>query len=55
MHTKLSSLAEKLLTQLQTISHISDPVLGALTLSDDPSVSPASRKAYREIYEYLAD
>jgi hypothetical protein len=50
---RLSSLAQHLLDELTTISHVHDPVFGALTLSEDSSVSPVRRRAYAEVHNYL--
>jgi hypothetical protein len=49
----LSSLAQHLLNELNTISHVHDPAFGALTLSEDPAVSATRRQAYSEVYNYL--
>ena len=49
----LSSLAQHLLDELTTISHVHAPAFGALTLSEDHAVSPTRRKAYAEVYNYL--
>ena len=52
---RLSPLAETLFAQLNRFSHVFDPYFAAIALSTDDEVSPAKRKAYREIYEYLAN
>ena len=52
---RLSPLAETLFSQLNRFGHVFDPCFVALALSTDDEVSHAKRKAYREIYEYLAN
>ncbi len=49
---KLSPLAEKLFSKLNSISHIISVETAALALSEDGDVSPADRIAYYEIHEY---
>lgn len=53
MEQQLSALAQHLLNELTTISHVHDPAFGALTLANDPQVNPVRRLAYAQIYTYL--